>query len=175
MTPPPDDFFKRGMETLTDPTRVQAGREYTRSLVSLGLDPDLSCWVYLPTEDRAELAIVTTMVDRIGPLKLYDTLFTAYEMSATPRNLNPFDVSLYSPRTALGLDLLTAIRLDKYGRNAWDADQRPLWENAYVVGLNETKVVAGVGIYRTRVYRENADRDRVRWKKFKANVDALAA
>lgn len=172
-----EDYVSRGLEMLQDPIRLRAGLEYTQSISSLGLDPDLSCWVYLPDEDRAELAIVTTMIDRIGPTKIYNLLFRAYDLSATPHEINPFDVGLYSPLTALGIDLLNSIRVNDFGYIDWVAGLGPkhIWRVMYHIGLNETKLVSGVGIYRVKSARRNADQDRAKWSTFNKNVLALAA
>lgn len=172
-----DDYVEHGLKMLNDETRLIAGLEYTNAIMSLGLDPDLMCWVYLPDEDRTELSIVTTMVDRVGPAKLYSLLFKAYQLSATPREVDPFEVGLYSPRTALGLDLLSSIRIDDQGVPEWARGDGPahIWHLVYYVGLVEMKVVSGKGIYRVKKTRRNADQDHAKWTVLSQNVEALAA
>jgi hypothetical protein len=167
---------ERARSFFSESVRFPAGAEYLRALTSLGLDPDVMCWIYISSEDRMELAIVTTMVDRIGPLPIYELLFKAYDASALPHEIDPFEVSLYSPNTRMGIDLMS-IKVTNEGMIYNDGSFPPThitaaWIN---IGIMEPMIVPGVGVYRVKHTVRNADQDRVRWNRFKNNVEALAA
>lgn len=97
--------------------RLTAGREYLTALRKLGFDPDVMAWAGAGEADpghegagRFELLLVTTWADNIGPKAVYDLLFEAYDASATPKEIDPFIVTLFSPQTRVAADLLGAIR-----------------------------------------------------------------
>ena len=81
--------------------RLQTGRAYLAALAALGFAIDRAFWTLAPADGRYELAIVTPWVDRIGPTRLYALLFAAHEAHATPSDIDPFEISLFSPRMAL--------------------------------------------------------------------------
>lgn len=156
--------------------RFPAGFEYSAALEKLGFDPEIVCWIYMSAEDRVELAIITTMVDRIGPLPMYELLFEASGASALPREIDPFEVSLYSPNTRMGVELLSSLGVDGEGLiavGAAPADDGP--RDWIVIGTLEPMIVPRAGLYRVKQTIRNADQDRARWQRFKSNIQALAA
>lgn len=93
--------------------RLKAGREYLTALRKLGFNPDALLWAGVggvAAEGAMELLIVTTWADNIGPKAIYDLLFEAYDASATPKEVDPFVVSLFSPQTQVAIDLGDAVR-----------------------------------------------------------------
>lgn len=93
--------------------RLKAGREYLLALRKLGFEPNAMLWAGVggdPTSERMELLIVTSWADNIGPKAIYDLLFEAYDASATPKEVDPFSVTLFSPHTSVAKDLYDAMR-----------------------------------------------------------------
>jgi len=169
--------MERAREFFAQSVRFPAGAEYADALQKLGLDPDVMCWIYISAEDRIELAIVSSMVDRVGSLPIYDLLFKAYDASALPQEIDPFEVSLYSPNTRMGVDLLNSVKVTEDGMLPNDGSYPPAhvtraWIN---IGIMEPMVVPGLGVYRVKHTIRNADQDRARWQTFQRNVEALAA
>ena len=103
--------------------RLHTGRAYLAALAELGFAIDRAFWTLAPADGRYELAIVSPWVDRIGPTRLYALLFAAHEAHATPGDIDPFEISLYSPRMALPMVVervlaaegSDAVRLDDTG------------------------------------------------------------
>lgn len=96
--------------------RLKAGREYLSALRRLGFNPDALLWAGVGgTKDESvmELLVVTSWADNIGPKAIYDLLFEAYDASATPKEIDPFVVSLFSPHTQIAIDLEGALRAIK--------------------------------------------------------------
>lgn len=92
--------------------KLKAGREYAAALKRLGFTPDALLWAGVggqAAEAKMELLIVSSWVDRVGPKAIYDLLFEAYDASATPKEIDPFIVSLFSPQTQVAIDLRGAI------------------------------------------------------------------
>lgn len=82
--------------------RLAAGREYLAALQKLGFQPDAAAWATVGADRRRfELLIVTSWVDAVGPLPIYDLLFEAFDNRATPAEIDPFNVSLFSPHSYL--------------------------------------------------------------------------
>lgn len=167
----------RAEHFFSETVRFPAGAEFASSLAKLGLDPEILCWVYISSEDRIELAIVTSMVDRVGPLPIYEILFKAYDASALPKEVNPFEVSLYSPNTRMGVDLLNSLNVTNEGMIPTDGSMPPfhVTQSWITVGILEPMIVHGAGVYRVKNTIRNADQDHARWRRFKSNVQALAA
>lgn len=121
--------------------RLVAGREYLSALRRLGFAPDAMLWAAVGSDSgqaEMELLIVSSWADNIGPRAIYHLLFEAYDASATPREIDPFVVSLFSPRSRLAADLdneLHALRerglLDHRGAimslSGGDYFTRPKW------------------------------------------------
>lgn len=92
--------------------RLKGGREYLTALKKLGFIPDALLWAGVgdqAADGAMELLIVTSWVDEIGPKAIYDLLFEAYDASATPKDIDPFIVTLFSPETQIAIDLKNAI------------------------------------------------------------------
>ncbi len=92
--------------------RLKAGREYLIALRKLGFEPNALLWAGVGDSrehGRMELLIVTSWADHIGPKAIYDLLFEAYDASATPKEIDPFSVTLFSPHTTVATDLYNAI------------------------------------------------------------------
>jgi hypothetical protein len=76
---------------------LTAGQEYLDALVSLGLTPAFLGWGWDPVAKQWLLVLVTSIVDAGGPLALNSLLFRAYNAKATPREISPFSVRVFSP------------------------------------------------------------------------------
>lgn len=100
-------------ETVIDmDVRLEAGREYLAALRKLGFRPDALLWAGVgesSRESRMELLIITSWADHIGPKAVYDLLFEAYDASATPKEVDPFSVTLLSPHTTVANDFYNAV------------------------------------------------------------------
>jgi len=163
--------------SLMTENRLAAGGDYLKALLHLGLDPDIMAWVYVARDREMELALVTTLVDRIGPKPIYDLLFRAYELAGTPRSVDPFVVSLYSPNMAFAIDLKTYLRIPESGWLDPGAELARVHVSKawFVIGFTDQKLIFGPGIYRVKSKQNHADVDFARWRKFEQNVLALAA
>lgn len=76
---------------------LTAGQEYLDALVALGLIPAFLGWGWDPAEKQWLLVLVTSIVDAGGPLALNRLLFRAYNAKATPKQISPFLVRVFSP------------------------------------------------------------------------------
>ena len=75
---------------------LKAGQEYQDALV-LCLVPDYLGWAWDFAAEQWQLALVTSIVDAGGPLALNRLLFKAYNAKATPKEISPFIVRIFSP------------------------------------------------------------------------------
>jgi hypothetical protein len=82
---------------LVSPRYLTAGQEYLDALVSLGLIPAFLGWGWDPAVGQWMLVLVTSIVDAGGPLALNKLLFRAYNAKATPKQISPFIVRIFSP------------------------------------------------------------------------------
>lgn len=76
---------------------LRAGQEYLDALVNLGLIPAFLGWGWDPAASQWMLVLVTSIVDARGPLALNRLLFRAYNAKATPKDISPFIVQIFSP------------------------------------------------------------------------------
>jgi hypothetical protein len=76
---------------------LTAGKDYMDALVSLGLIPAYLGWGWEPSSKQWLLVLVTSIIDAGGPLALNRLLFRAYNAKATPKEISPFIVRIFSP------------------------------------------------------------------------------
>ncbi len=161
-------------ERALDAARVAAGKEYLAALNGLGLEPDVLCWVYDADADEMQLAIVTSMAERVEGLSIYKLLFRAYEASATPREIDPFIVSVYGPRSHFGMALRR--HLGGMARcGTFSSPERAAMFTMTNAGASGRLVVLGRGVYAAKEGRRSAAEDLQRFKRFQRRVEALAA
>jgi hypothetical protein len=79
------------------PRYLKAGQDYLDALVSLGLVPAFLGWGWEQAEAQWLLVLVTPIVETGGPLALNKLLFHAYNAKATPKEISPFIVRVFSP------------------------------------------------------------------------------
>ncbi len=91
------------MDSRPVPARyLKAGQDYLEALVSLGLIPAYLGWGWDLTTKQWLLVLVTSIVDAGGPLALNKLLFRAYNAKATPKEISPFIVRVFSPELIPG-------------------------------------------------------------------------
>lgn len=170
----PDPALEAAKRAL-DEARVAAGKEYLAALSGLGLEPDALCWVYDPDADETHLAIVTSMAERVGGLSIYKLLFRAYEAAATPREIDPFIVSVYGPKSDFGVRIRKLLsKMAKRGLFA--VPERTAAEVLFTdIGGTGRLVVLGRGVYVAKEGRRSAADDLRRFQRFERRVKALAA
>lgn len=170
-------------EAALDEVRSRAGIEYLKALRSLGLDPDILCWVYEPGEGEMGLALITTLAERVESMRIYDLLFRAYEAAATPREVDPFIVSVYGSGsvfatwlkgilaryTANGMPLAGDTK--KGTKFSFRHQSINLWDHS----LGGDRIVLARGVYALKQARRSHATDLKRWKTFERNVLRLAA
>jgi hypothetical protein len=86
------------------PKYLTAGKEYLEALVSLGLIPAFLGWGWETSAKQWLLVLVTPIIDAGGPLELNKLLFEAYNAKATPKEISPFIVRVFSPEIIGGPD-----------------------------------------------------------------------
>ena len=84
------------------PEYLTAGQDYLNALVALGLVPAFLGWGWDPNVSQWNLVLVTSIVDGGGPLALNRLLFRAYNAKATPKQISPFIVRVFSPELVPG-------------------------------------------------------------------------
>ena len=174
---------------LTNEERV-AGADYLRALRRLGFEPDVCCWTLeLPqTRDAKQafekhLALVSSLADRVGSRAIYELLFKAFDSAATPREIDPFNVSLYSPASAGGMALLRATTREhlEETRRQMMVRQGPTPEGVSPImvmpgpEMNGLMTILVNGVYASRNNRFTEIQDQKRFSVFERNVNLLAA
>ena len=160
----------------------QAGVEYLAALRSLGLDPEALFWAKDTVVGEDVLILVTSLFDFAGPLELSELLFRAYNLAATPREVDPFILRLHSPRH-------TAIRemAHRFGDGTRIKMPMMFAFKQPIPGIHEIRLAAlsmgaDVTAYADAIYQFDlsekivpyADASR-RWRRFQKHVDKLAA
>jgi hypothetical protein len=81
---------------------LTAGQDYFDALVSLGLIPAFLGWGWDTNARQWLLVLITSIIDAGGPLALNRLLFRAYNAKATPKEISPFIVRVFSPEIIPG-------------------------------------------------------------------------
>lgn len=161
-------------ERALDERRMLAGKDYLAALRRLGLAPDVLCWVYTADHGEMHLAIVTSMAERVDSLSIYKLLFRAYEAAATPRDIDPFIVSVYGPRSDLGMKLHQHLG-EMAKRGTFSTPEKAALFTLTNAAPSGRHVVLGRGVYVAEEGRRSAADDLQRWRHFQRSVEALAA
>ena len=168
---------------ITERERV-AGQEYLEALRNLGFEPSVLCWIVEQTEGDAyekRLAVVTSLVDRMGPSTIYELLFKAYDAAATPQLIDPFIVALYSPLSIGGSILYQKTSADLVSRARSQLTQADLEKPGSIMMMpsaDDARVVMQVldrGIYVSQRQHYSAVADIRRFRVFQKRVEKLAA
>lgn len=175
-----EDALKAASATFAEQSKLmQAGIEYMQTLVSLGSSPEIMCWALFADSPEMksvslQLVIVDSWFDQIGPTAIYETLFKAYDSSVTPKEINPFIVSVFSPKSEFGIDLRNALRNIDETRvvNGRTVGRESM---VYWVGVTRPVLVAGSYVFKSPKQRKTKIDDRRAWEKFKTEIDRRAA
>lgn len=157
-----------------------AGQEYLDALVSLGLIPAYLGWGWDSVASQWMLVLVTSIVDAGGPLPLNRLLFRAYNAKATPKEISPFIVRVFSPELIPGGRRSTFWYL---GAKDLTASSPKLREPAHIQNLSQDFM--GLHLEMINSYEtlpgaiDNAFKGyhaRLRdWQRFRTKVERLAA
>ena len=152
---------------------LSAGAEYLQALSALSLHPSFLGWGWETSAKQWVLVLVTSIVDAGGPLALNDLLFKAYNARATPKEISPFLVRVFSPEIVPD-DLLLIGEKNLTVVAAKD-------KNTASKVLNISKAFLGIELEMTNSYQTLPQRKRKflerrkEWDRFKASVERLAA
>lgn len=171
---------------------LRAGAEYLSALRHLGFFPEAMCWVlrnvydedgYLTDVDAGHsLAIVSGFADYAGHKTIYDLLFKAYDAAITPKELDPFQVTLYGPASSGGKTLLAYLVdriIDKAKSDLADSEAHRDKPAVMMVTNNDIDgtvlAVPLEGIYVARTFTKRPEIVVRNFARFKAKVEKLAA
>jgi hypothetical protein len=151
---------------------IASGHDLYAALKKLAFDPEVLCWVAI--EGETELAMVTSLADRIGSLAIYEALHRAQDWGMIPAGFDLMRLSVYSPHSELGEDLnrLLAKTVDSAGSVAGiDKIGRTMLQ----VGVFDPWYIYGPGIYVIRKAGYSASADISRWRKIERRIAQNAA
>lgn len=161
---------------LTDELKV-AGHQFHQAIAKLGLEPDVLCWANVGGE--LQLVMVTSLVDRVGPLEIYKTLFRAQEWGVIEPDFELMDVSIYAPSSELGKDVESTLSslIKSTGHLTVQVEKRDVKAQGalFSIGYADPFVVDGGGIYVVKKTGFSAVQDLKRWKHVQRNLTMLAA
>jgi hypothetical protein len=151
---------------------MKAGADYLSAIRNLGLDPVYLGWGWEMASERWLLVLVTSIIDAGGPLALHSLLIQAYNAEATPKEISPFIVRVFSP------DFLTAEALSPLN----DRNLAMKTEKGETIPLSNVEFdVLGIHLERINSYMATGQpiskygAKREAWQRFKRQVDRLAA
>jgi hypothetical protein len=75
---------------------LKAGADYLEALRALDLNPNFLGWGWDIALKQWHLVLVTSIINIGGPLALNKLLFQAYNAEATPKEISPFIVRVFS-------------------------------------------------------------------------------
>ena len=162
---------------------LTAGQDYLDAMVSLGLTPHYLGWGWDRASEQWLLVLVTYIVDAGGPLALNRLLFQAYNAKATPKEISPFIVRVFSPDIIpsdfwpLGLGSGASVSRAKKAGGTKDDN----WQPGRVQNIQKTflgvdlELVNSYGPLPARSLRPKFMDRRKEWEIFRNRVERLAA
>lgn len=156
------------------PEYLVAGANYLDALRKLDLNPNFLGWGWENASARWLLVMVTSIIDAGGPLALNKLLFEAYNAEATPKEISPFNVRVFSvdivPDDLYMLGQRDLLINQKNGE--------PI-ENIKISNVQKTFMGIDLEMINSYQIRRNTKLKyhvrRESWLKFKSNVERLAA
>lgn len=151
-------------------TRFKAGQDYLEALEALGLSPDALAWAVDENTNEVYLLLITGYLDAAGPLEVSKQLFRAYNLAATPREVDPFMVKLLSPRQGYARGLLKTFsqlrneQEERRGRDDWFA----------VLGTSDGVHISARGVYRVVEKPKQTATLLPKWGRVVKRIDQLA-
>jgi hypothetical protein len=171
-------------------TEIIAGREYLTALRRLRFEPDALCWITRREEfqddsnqafRQKELALVTSFVDRFGSRVIYDLLFKAYDISVTPKEIDPFTLGLYGSKTIIGQEIVgilsnNGVRSDiKNSLESMQSKEEAVMILTPAADPLNSFIVYSEGVYVVRMKPFDQTREATRFHRFKNEINSLAA
>ncbi len=153
---------------------LEAGADYLGALRALGLNPNFLGWGWDIALEKWLLILVTSIVDAGGPLALNRLLFQAFNAKATPKEVSPFIVRIFSSEIIPNDFYMLGeknLRIDTV--NGKKRDMPPI--------ENVQRTFLGVELEMVNSYQNlplqklKYHERRKAWNKFKGNVESLAA
>jgi hypothetical protein len=152
---------------------MKSGQDYLSAIKKLGLHPIFFGWGREISTQQWLLGMVTSIIDAGGPLELNRLLFKAYNAEVTPKEVSPFIIRVYSPEIAPQTFRTLA------GKNLTVLDEN-LRDKISVTDMIFTFLDVEyqmINAYKIRVgnFNQKQDSKIIAWKRFKNNVEKLAA
>jgi hypothetical protein len=147
----------------------QAGQDYLDALKKLGLDPEALLWAYDEVIESWVLILVTPVYDIAGSLTFAKTLFKAYNLAATPKEISPFILRLHSPDQTIIRNLDAHIERIKQMTKNIDIPEKEH------IGLgHKGNLYTQLNfIYKFELKKKNRETQMRQWKRFNDNVEKL--
>lgn len=153
---------------------LTAGEQYRQAMKNLGLVPSFLGWGWDTDGKNWVLVMVTSIVDAGGPLELNKLLFDAYNANATPREISPFMVRVFSPE-------IVPAQVLRLGESDVFADLKTGGALTHFLtrGSNRHETFLGIELEAANCYPNppaSEHRDgRKEWARFRRNVERVAA
>lgn len=157
--------------------RLEAGRVYLTRLRQLGLDPEGVFWGQWDEAEEPNLLIVTSVLDRVGPLRLNEMLIRAYNAAVLPREISPFCVELHSPAQSIFRWLMDATAREPTASVNQFSNPSP---NRHPnVGKTQLRIgsltIPLAGLYHLDASRIDRAGQYLRWNRFRREVETAVA
>lgn len=153
---------------------LKAGEDYLNALRKLGLNPNFLGWGWEVEIEQWQLVLVTSIIDAGGPLALNELLFKAYNSEATPKELSPFLVRVFSPEIVPNDFYMLGekqLRIDTVNGQKRELGPIQNLQRSFLgIDLEMINSYQNLPIRRLK-YHERRDA----WNRFRANVERLAA
>jgi hypothetical protein len=157
-------------ENTMTPERMKAGEDYLAALRKLGLEPEALLWAYHEGRKEFTLALITSLADRVGPKEIYETLFEAYDHAGTPASIDPWIVTVFSPRTVFDVDFNAMMGMEATVRPTPGVEiDGEMWFMAGDYMFRKSWV------YVARRWNAQSKHQMKAWDNFRQNVSRLAA
>lgn len=151
--------------------RKRAAADYLAALQSHGVKPDGFAWA-LDGNGEFHLLLVTSLVDRVGPKTVYDTLFKAYDRALTPKTIDPWIVSAFSPKSDLGKAFISMIDISIEFK---DESGNSVDNFAHVTANIGPFTIRSNWIYVKVKQAKSAEAQLRGWHRFTSDVERVAA
>lgn len=152
--------------------RSSAGHRFDDSLKKLGLDAQVVTWLYSKSAEAFILYVVTDFFDFKGPLEVSRLFFKAYNASAVPQEIDPFNVEFHSIKHIEAGQVASMASVQTYDESGQKHERPRVWN----VSIGEDFLWETDWLISKRLFQDRPSVELSRkWKTFQNNINDLAA
>ncbi len=107
-------YFNMYRTVLVDKIDIDGGKRLLQKLDKLELEISAAFWLYIVELDKWRLIFATKLLEKLGPIKIYDQILSVLDNLDPPTTILLKDISIVSPENEIVQAIKFAIHTELY-------------------------------------------------------------